>query len=285
MLAIVPQSGEPLDGQALASLQAYVRQGALALERARLATAVNAAELRAKTEEMRSSLLSAVSHDLRTPLAAITGAATTLRADERTLNPIQRADLVEAICEESERLERLVVNLLDMTRLESGQLRVKREWVPLEELVGSALNRLELRLGAREVSVQIPAGLPLLHVDALLFEQALLNLLENAVKYTPADSPIEIHAAQVPAGVEVAVVDHGPGLPDELAGRVFEKFVRGSHVGVSGAGLGLAICKGILDAHGGTIAILPTPNGGATFQLTLPPTRGPAATSEEGTTQ
>ena len=279
-IALLPQYGKALDGQALASLRAYVRQGALALERARLADVVSTTELRAKTEEMRSSLLSAVSHDLRTPLAAITGAATTLREVGISLRPEQRVDLIEAICEEADRMERLVVNLLDMTRLASGQMRVKREWVPLEEIVGSALARLEVRLGARQVQVAIPPDFPLLHVDALLFEQVFVNLLENAAKYTPADSPIEISAERRPTITTIAVIDHGPGLPPELAARVFDKFVRGQHTGVGGVGLGLAICKGIMDVHGGTIALESTPKGGATFRIALPLTAAPPTMAE-----
>ena len=280
-LAILPPHGRALDGQALASLRTYVAQGALALERARLADVVSAVELRARTEEMRSSLLSAVSHDLRTPLAAITGAATTLRDDGHVLQPSQRADLVEAICEEADRLERLVVNLLDMTRLASGQMRVKCEWVPLEEMVGSALTRLETELGKRAIQVRIPPTLPMLHVDPLLFEQVLVNLLENAVKYTPPDSALEIFAEEKPTGIAVLVADHGPGLDQALGAHVFDKFVRGQHTGVGGVGLGLAICKGIMEAHGGDIAAMPTPGGGATFRVELPLTAGPSAISDE----
>ncbi len=269
-IALRPADREALDGQALASLQAYVRQGALALERARLADVVNATELRAKTEEMRSSLLSAVSHDLRTPLAAITGAATTLRESGTSLQPSQRADLVDAICEEAERLERLVVNLLDMTRLATGQIRIKREWVPLEELTGTALNRLETALGKRPIAVSIPPDMPMLSVDPVLFGQLFVNLLENSVKYTPADSPLEIRAQWRPGVATIELIDHGPGLDPELAATAFDKFVRGQHTAVPGVGLGLAICKGIMEVHDGRISYEPTPGGGATFRLELP---------------
>lgn len=271
---------QPLDGEALATLQAYVRQGALALERAWLAGVVSATELRAKTEEMRSSLLSAVSHDLRTPLAAITGAATTLRENGPELQARQRSDLVEAICEEADRLERLVANLLDMTRLASGQLQIHREWVPLEELTGAALARLEGALGERPVEVLIPPDLPMVHVDPLLFGQVFINLMENAIKYTPAESPLLIRARAQPGSVAVDVVDHGPGLQPDLAARVFDKFVRGEHTAVRGAGLGLAICKGILEVHGGSISHQPTPGGGATFLLNLPSTETPPSVME-----
>src|SRR6185295_19829988 len=151
-----------------------------------------AATLRARTEEMRSSLLSAVSHDLRTPLAAITGAATALR-DNAIPDPTRR-ELVEAICDEAERLERLVANLLDMTRLESGALQVRREWVPADELVGVALARVEARLVGRPIEIDVPRDAPLLDVDAILIEEVLVNLLENAAKYTPAGTPIALRA-------------------------------------------------------------------------------------------
>jgi two-component system sensor histidine kinase KdpD len=247
-------------------------QGALALERARLAEEARVAALRLKTEELRSSLLSAVSHDLRTPLAAITGAATTLRDATAELRPAQRADLLETICEEAERLERLVRNLLDMTQLQSGTLEVKREWVPLDEIVGSALTRLDAQLAGRAVLADLPADLPLVSVDPVLLEQVFVNLLENARKYTPADSSVEIRARVEDGGVAVEVADRGPGLPPGSEGRLFEKFYRGSRTGAPGAGLGLAICRGIAQAHGGTLVAEDRAGGGAVFRLTLPPT-------------
>jgi two-component system sensor histidine kinase KdpD len=272
VLALAPQGGRVDDPDFLA---AFARQGSLALERSRLAEDARAAVLRARTEEMRSSLLSAVSHDLRTPLAAITGAATTLRDDSSSLPAAARADLLAAICEEAERLERLVANLLDMTRLESGALRVKREWIPLEEMVGSALGRLESRLGPRPIHVHLPADLPLLSVDPILIEQLLVNLLENAAKYTPPEASIDIGAREVPDGIEIEVADRGPGLPEAVLEKIFEKFYRGAHVGIGGVGLGLPICRGIAEAHGGTLRASNREGGGARFVLTLPPQGAP----------
>lgn len=228
------------------------------------------AELRARTEEMRSSLLSAVSHDLRTPLGAIKGAATTLRDGGAVIDPEQRAELVDTICQEAERLERFVVNLLDMTRLESGALEVKREWVSVEELVGSALTRLEEQLEGRPVRADIPAELPLIHADPVLLEQVLFNLLDNAAKHTPADGPIEIAARVSEGKMLIEVSDRGPGLPPGAEARVFEKFFRGAKSGVRGAGLGLAICGGIVQAHGGGITGETRADGGALFRVTLP---------------
>jgi two-component system sensor histidine kinase KdpD len=250
---------------------AFVRQCAMALERARLAEDARTAALRARTEEMRSSLLSAVSHDLRTPLAAITGAGTMLRDESVKTSPQQRAELLATITEEAERLERLVTNLLDMTRIESGAVKVKREWVPLEELVASALARLESKLDHRAITTEIPDDLPLISVDPVLFEQVFLNLFENAAKYTPPRSPLEIHAREQAGAIVVEVADRGPGLRPGEEAHIFDKFVRGARAsGGGGVGLGLAICRGIVESHGGTLTAENREGGGALFRITLP---------------
>ena len=251
-------------------LDALARQGALALERVGLAADAEAAELRARTEAMRSSLLSAVSHDLRTPLAAITGAASALTGGAPGLDAAHRDELAETIFEESARLERLVGNLLDMTRLASGALTVRREWIPVEELVGGVLTRLEAALAEREVVTTVAPGLPLLSVDPVLFEQVLVNLVDNAIKHTPASSPIEIGAHVLPRGVAIEVADRGPGVPVGSEERIFEKFHRGSTAHSQGVGLGLAICRGIVEAHGGTIQATMRDGGGAVFTIALP---------------
>ncbi len=253
-------------------LDAFARQAALALERARLADAAKAAALRANSEELRSSLLSAVSHDLRTPLAAITGAATTLRDRASSGGGArgEEAEMLSAICEEAERLERLVGNLLDMTRLESGAMHVRREWVPVEEVVGAALGRLERQLEGRAIQLDLPADLPLVSVDPVLLQQVFVNLLENAAKYTPGASGLDIRARAGPEAVEIEVADRGPGLPAGGEARIFEKFVRGEHAGRGGVGLGLPICRGIVEAHGGTIEAANRPQGGARFRVRLP---------------
>jgi two-component system sensor histidine kinase KdpD len=249
-------------------LDAFARQAALALERARLAEQAAAAARRASHEEMRSSLLSAVSHDLRTPLAVITGAATTLREGGRA-SPVE-GELLDTICEEADRLERLVRNLLDMTRLQSGALEVRREWIPLEEIVGSALTRLDDRLTGRPVRTALPADLPLVSADAVLLEQVLVNLLENAAKHTPARSPVDIAARAEEGAVAIDVADRGPGIPAGAESRIFEKFFRGNGGSAPGSGLGLAICRGIVDAHGGTLVAENRSGGGALFRITLP---------------
>jgi len=237
-------------------------------------------ELAAQTEEVRSALLSAVSHDLRTPLAAITGSATTLRESMDGLSVDERAELLEAICEEAERLERLVANLLDMTRLDSGAIEVHREWIPLEEVVGSALNRLDEKLGSRNVSVE--RDLPLVSVDPVLFEQVLVNLLENIAKYTPADSPVEIGATRVNGAVELSIRDRGPGLEPGSEARVFEKFFRGSNAGVRGAGLGLAVVRGIVTAHGGVVRAANRSGGGLDVRVRVPARGAPPPAEAAG---
>jgi two-component system sensor histidine kinase KdpD len=270
VLVLVPRRAVVFDADLRDRLDALCTQAAFALERAVLARELEASALRAKTEEMRSSLLSAVSHDLRTPLAAITGAVSALRDDSARVSESQRGELLADIQDEAGRLERLVTNLLDMTRVESGSLRVRREWVPLEELIGAALTRLELQLGARPVRVSIAPGLPLLSLDPVLFEQVLVNLVENAAKYTPPASAIEIEGRAEGDAVVVEVKDRGPGIPAGDEQRVFEKFYRGLNAAVAGAGLGLAICKGILEAHGGTIRVEGRIGGGAVFRVTIP---------------
>jgi K+-sensing histidine kinase KdpD len=228
-----------------------------------------AAALRAKTEEMRSSLLSAVSHDLRTPLASITGAATALR-DDHNLNQATRVDLVDSICEQAERLEHLVANLLDMTRLESGTLSLKRDWIPLEELIDSALTRLENQAQSHKVRIALGRELPLILVDPVLFEQIFVNLFENAFKYTPPGTLIEVQAAQHGGTVSIVVRDHGPGVATGLEEKLFEKFFRGPTSTTAGAGLGLAICRGIAEAHGGSIRATQSHDGGMSFEVTVP---------------
>jgi two-component system sensor histidine kinase KdpD len=182
----------------------------------------------------------------------------------------QRRELLETIREEAERLERLVSNLLDMTRVESGGLKVKREWMPLEEIIGAVLARLESKLEGRDIATDFPDDLPLISVDPILFEQVFVNLFDNAAKYTPDGSAVEVRARAESGAVVIEVIDHGPGLPEGTEQRVFEKFYRGPHARAGGAGLGLAICRGIVEAHGGTLAAENRPEGGATFRIRLP---------------
>jgi two-component system sensor histidine kinase KdpD len=276
VLALFPPDGAPLPGEQRDFLDVFCRQVASAFERALLAEEARSAALRARTEEMRATLLSTVSHDLRTPLAAITGSATTLR-DGAHLEPQTREDLLDSICDQAERLERLVANLLDMTRLTSGGLSLRRDWVPLDEIIGSSLTHLERSLSSRRVEVALPGDLPLLFVDPVLCGQLFVNLIENAHKYTPATEPIEIQARQEGDLVLVDVLDHGAGIPEGTEEKVFEKFFRGPHKGISGAGLGLPICRSIAEAHGGRIQASNRREGGALFRVTLPLAPNPPA--------
>ena len=270
VLGMLPDPADNLQGpQGRALLETYCSQTALALQRVLLAQEAQAAELRARTEVLRSSLLSSVSHDLRTPLAAVTGAASTLLQQGEELPAGTRRDLLQAIHEEAARLGRLVANLLDMTRLESGALTLQREWTPIEEPIGTALGRLEGPLGDREVRVVVAPGLPLVLLDPVLVEQLLVNLLENAIKYGSA-GPIEVRARRRGEDVLLEVADHGPGVPAGSEQRIFEKFYRLPHAGRAGVGLGLAICRAIAVAHGGTIEAANAPGGGAVFRVTLP---------------
>ncbi len=270
VMAILPGAhGETLKPDQQHLLDLFANQTALAIERTLSQNAADDARMQMETEEMRSSLLSAVSHDLRTPLASITGAATTLRSQSDKLTPEVRDELLESISEEALRLSRLVGNLLDMTRLESG-VELRRDLYPLEEIVGSALQRLEPQLAGREMSLSLPEDLPLVNVDDVLLGQVLVNLIENATKYSPPASPIEIAAEATPAAVQLEVRDRGPGFAPGEEKRLFEKFYRGKSDGVRGAGLGLAICRAIVTAHRGTIEALHRPGGGAIFRIRLP---------------
>jgi two-component system sensor histidine kinase KdpD len=259
-----------LDPEQFHLLETFANQTALAIERAHLAEETQQARVQIETERLRNSLLSSVSHDLRTPLATITGATTSLLDGEATLDSTTRRDLIQAIYEEAERLNRLVRNLLDMTRLESGAVQVHKEWQPLEEVVGGALNRLDAQLRDRPLLTNLPADLPLVPIDGVLIEQVLVNLLENALKYTPAGTSIEIAAWASNSEVTVEVADRGPGLPPGDEQRVFNKFYRMQPTNEHGVGLGLAICQAIIEAHGGRIWAANRPGGGAVFRFTLP---------------
>lgn len=250
-------------------LETYANQSAVAIERARLSQETERAQVQVETERMRSSLLSSVSHDLRTPLAAITGAASGLIQNAANLELTQR-ELAQIAYEEAERLNRLLGNLLEMTRLESGGVHVEKEWQPLEEVVGSALSRVDAALDNHPLKTNLPDDLPLVPIDSILIELVLVNLLENAVKYTPAGAPIELSAHAAVNEVIVEVADHGAGIPAGEEERIFEKFYRTRPSATGGVGLGLTICKAIVEVHGGRIWADNRPDGGAVFHFTLP---------------
>jgi two-component system sensor histidine kinase KdpD len=252
-------------------LETFAAPVASALERARIAAEAEAARLDAQAARLQSSLLSSISHDIRTPLTVITGAASTLLGPSPPIDPTSRRVLVSAIYDESVRLSRLVGNLLDMTRLAASTLKVDKGCQSLEAVVEVAIRRVEDRLGARPLAVSVPPSLLHVPFDAVLIEQVLINLLENAAKYTPRDTPIEVVLrAEGPRQVVVEVRDRGPGVPDKDKRRIFDKFYRIPGSSAGGAGLGLAICKGIVEAHGGEIEVEGREGGGSVFRFTLP---------------
>lgn len=267
----VSEAERLLDPEVRRLLEACANQLALALERDRLAIEAADARIQAEAEQVRSSLLSSVSHDLKTPLAAIAGASSSLLGaasfDEDT-----RRQLLETVADEAARLNRLLENILQMSKLDAGAAAPNRQWHVLEELVGSALHRTRRELADHEVAAQLPHDLPLLFVDGLLMEQVFVNLFENAARYTPDGTKVTIRAAVDGKHVRIAVSDNGPGLPAGAEERVFDKFYRASPTadGGRGSGLGLAICRGIIKAHGGMITAANLPSGGAEFVIRLP---------------
>ena len=278
----------PLDPDALEDpsnrrlVETFTGQAVVALERVRLSADSRRVALEVEAERLRTSLLSSLSHDLRTPLGAITGSASSLLEDQGQMDPAQRRDLVQTVLEEAGRMNRLIVNLLDMIRLETGVLTVQSDWLPMEEPVGVALIRLEGRLGDHPVSVHLAPDLPLLQLDSVLMEQVFVNLLENAAKHTPPGTAIEISAEARTAEVVVTVADHGPGLPAGEEQRVFEKFYRVPGAsGAGGVGLGLTICRGIVTAHGGRMWAEARPGGGAAFRFSIPIRGTPPVLPEE----
>jgi two-component system sensor histidine kinase KdpD len=270
VLGLIPTPRDRFDSiEQRRQLDAFTGQLALAMERALLAEQTESARREVEAEQLRNSLLSSVSHDLRTPLAVITGAASTLLQRAPRVDEATAQDLTSTILEESERLNRLIRNLLDMTRLESGAVNVNKEWLALEEVVGAALARMEQRLDGRDVKVSIPKDLPLVPFDMVLIEQVLINLLENAAKYSKGLVELSANASACEVVVELA--DRGPGIPEGQESRVFEKFQRAGREGSpGGVGLGLTICRAILAAHGGRIWAQNRAGGGAAFRFALP---------------
>ncbi len=264
----------PLEPDQRHLLETFATQLAVALERTAFAAEAEAARRAADTEQIRSSLLSCVSHDLRTPLAAIAGSASTLLEDPGGLTADTRRELLQSIAEEAGRLNQLVAKLLNMTRLESPGFRLQREWYPLDELVGAALHRLEAPLQQHRIETHIPDELPLLHVDGPLIEEVLANLLENAARYTPNGSQISVQASAAGDRVLVEVLDNGPGLVPGSEQDIFRRFVRRRPAtDRSGSGLGLAICAAVVRLHGGEIGAENRREGGARFWFTLPGTQ------------
>jgi len=251
-------------------LDTFAALAAIALERVHYVEVAQDALVNMESERLRNSLLAALSHDLRTPLTSLVGLSESLAGSRPALSE-QQLELANFLHAEALRMSALVSNLLDMARIESGELKFNLQWQPLEEVVGSSLRASRLQLAGHKVSTQLSLGLPLLRFDAVLIERVLCNLLENAAKYTPPGSSVVIYAVQRGEFVRVMVYDNGPGVPRGREEAVFEKFTRGEKESSKpGVGLGLAICRAIVEAHGGTIAVDRSPIGGAAFVFTLP---------------
>jgi two-component system, OmpR family, sensor histidine kinase KdpD len=275
LVALRPEATLPLLSQwELETAEALVDLAARTFEGARLAERHESARSEVEAERLRTALLSSLSHDLRTPLGTIEGAASSLLQAPDGLPAEAQRELAETILEESRRMTRLVANLLDMVRVESGTLAVQKAWQPLEEALGVALLRLEERLESHPVSTRLPSGLPLVPIDELLIEQVFINLLENAAKYTPRGSPITVSAWRAQDTVVVEVADTGPGIPAGEEEAIFRKFQRSSSVNqtgpAGGSGLGLTICRGIVAAHGGRIWLERRSGPGSAFRFSIP---------------
>jgi two-component system sensor histidine kinase KdpD len=272
VLGVKPSSpSQALTREQLRTLDAFANQIALAIERARLDEQAHQAELLEITDKLQNALLNSISHDLRTPLVSITGALSSLADNQVALDDKARRSLIETASEEADRLNRLVGNLLDMTRLESGAMRVKRSAVDIQDVIGSALEEIGARLAERTLKMDIPDNLPLISVDFMLIERVLVNVIDNALKYSAPESEIEIRAFVAGAFIEITVADRGVGIPPEDLNRIFDKFYRVQRPdNVSGTGLGLAIGKGIVEAHGGFISAENRPGGGTILTIALP---------------
>jgi two-component system sensor histidine kinase KdpD len=262
-------------------LDTFAALAAIALERVHFVDVAQKALVGMESERLRNSLLSALSHDLRTPLAALVGLAESLALTPPPLSGAQR-ETAQAIADEGRRMNALVENLLDMARLQTGEVKLRKEWLPIEEVVGSALKSARPALVHHRVEVALRSDLPLVEIDATLIERVLYNILENAAKYTLDGTTIRITAEVVATDLLVAVADSGPGLPKGQEQAIFEKFVRGSRESSTpGVGLGLAISRAIVEAHRGRIWAENIPGGGARFCFTLPLGTPPEPPREE----
>ena len=259
-----------LEADSLRLLEALGSQVGLAIERENLFRQAQTARLQIEAEQLRNTLLSSVSHDLRTPLTVIAGSASSLLEGEESLDSETKRDLAQGIYEEARRLDRLVYNLLEMSRLQAGEARLNQEWYVLEEVIGSALAQLDPQLHDHPLRINLPTDLPLVQIDALLMERVVINLLENAMKYTPPGTPIEISGRIQDRELLVAIADYGPGVPPGQEELIFEKFYQVAPGSQRGAGLGLTICRRIVEAHGGRIWAANRPEGGANFHFTIP---------------
>lgn len=263
-------------------LGALVGQCVLALERSLLRERVREKEMLIQKELLRNSLLNAVSHDLRTPLASIIGASSSLLAEGDSFSAEARQRLRRVIFEEALHMQHMVENLLDMARFQGGDIALAQEWEAFEEIAGSGVAAIRRRVKTHELRVAVPHDLPFIRCDSVLIERVIINLLENAVKYSPPGSVVDLSAEAGQGEVVVAVADAGPGIPEAQREKVFDPFFR-LHPGAAGAGLGLAICRSIVEAHGGRIWVAAGERGGAVVRFALPlPAAAPGPVPEAG---
>lgn len=253
-------------------MNAWAGLAAIAIERVKLTEEARQASLLVESDRLRTALFNSVSHELRTPLSSIIGSASTLLDAEEMYSPPERRSLLETIKEGATRINLILVNLLDTARLESGMLKLKNDWCDIEDVIGAALRQMTEQVKGRPLDVSIPDNIPLLRGDCVLLGQVMVNLVDNAVKYSPPGSGIEIRVGSSGDSLRVSVADHGPGIPEADLPRVFDKFfrIRRRTGNIPGTGLGLSICRGLVEAHGGKIWAENASNGGAVISFTLP---------------
>lgn len=282
VLAITPRTDDVIGLRSRRSLlEAVASLAATIVERLHYAEAARRSDLDAAAERLRTSILSSLSHDLRTPLTSLVGLADTLAQSEPPL-PEAAIETVVGIRDQAHAMHHLLSNLLEMARLKAGNITLNKEWQPFEEIVGSSTRLLAELLAGHHIDIDLPRDLPLVNFDAVLLERVICNLLENAAKYSPAGSRIQLSALAREGNLEVCVSNEGSGFPPDRIDQVFELFVRGEReAAIAGTGMGLAICKAIVEAHGGTIAA-ENKTGGACVRFTLPLGSPPPAIIEEG---
>jgi two-component system, OmpR family, sensor histidine kinase KdpD len=288
VVGVLEVSGKPGGGRFTKDdeqlLTTFANQATLALERARLTEEEARAAALAKSDELKTALLAAVSHDLRTPLAAIKASATSLLDESVRWDEEARTEFLRAIDEETDRLSLMVGNLLDLSRIEGGALRPDKEWYDVAELVADVADRLAPLAAGHRLSTRVEPDLPVAFFDYVEIAQVLINLIQNAVKYTPSGTAISVAARRSGGAIELAVADTGPGIPPQKIPHLFEKFYRAEDSGrVPGTGIGLAICKGLVEAHGGRIWVESRVGEGTTFRFTIPIEQGTrGAKGDEG---
>jgi len=270
IIAIRTRQNERLSFDQEALLETFTSQIALVIEREMLDEAAEQSAMLRESERLYTALLNSISHELRTPIATIAGAASSLVDAQTSSNGDARAELTRDIQDAAARLNRLVENLLDMSRLDSGRLKLKLDWCDVGEVIGVAVKRLEKCLSERPLSIQYAPDLPLAQMDFVLMEQVIVNLLDNICNYTPPATAVEIRAEIDKKSLAITITDSGKGIPPEDLDRIFEKFYRVPGTATGGTGLGLSICRGLVEAHGGSLTAENVPDGGARFIIRLP---------------